>query len=142
MTEQFKKIVIPWIFKWEGTTYENDPDDPGGETKFGIDKRSHESVDIPNLTADQAADIYWTEWIKDGCQGMPWPLSFVFFNCAVNCGLERAREFMVSSRRNPKTFLDIQEDHYRDIVRRRPRSQKFLRGWLARTEDLRKVALG
>lgn len=38
--------------------YCDDPDDPGGETKFGISKRSYPAVDIRALTLDQARDIY------------------------------------------------------------------------------------
>ena len=34
--------------------YVNDPDDPGGETKFGISKRSYPNEDIPNLTLERA----------------------------------------------------------------------------------------
>jgi len=53
MTARFKDEIIPWLFKWEGTYYEDDKDDPGGATKFGIDQRSHPHVDIRNLTAEQ-----------------------------------------------------------------------------------------
>lgn len=46
------------ILKYEGTEYVNDPNDYGGETKYGISKRAHPEVDIKNLTLDQAKDIY------------------------------------------------------------------------------------
>ena len=32
--------------------YVNDPDDPGGETNYGISKRSYPDVDIANITID------------------------------------------------------------------------------------------
>ena len=32
--------------------YVNDPKDPGGETNFGVAKRSHPDVDIKNLTKE------------------------------------------------------------------------------------------
>ncbi len=38
--------------------YSNDPNDPGGETNFGISKRSFPDVDIKNLTRDGAIAIY------------------------------------------------------------------------------------
>jgi len=41
--------------------YVNDPADPGGETKFGISKRSYPSEDIPNLTRERAKEI----WARD-----------------------------------------------------------------------------
>ncbi len=38
--------------------YVNDKDDPGGETKFGISKRSYPNLNIANLTAAAAKKIY------------------------------------------------------------------------------------
>lgn len=141
MTSKFKNVIIPWIFKWEGTKYENDPDDPGGETKFGIDKRSHKSVDIKNLTADQATDIYWAEWCRMGCEHMTPPMDWLFFNCAINCGVMPANQFLRESAGDANKYLDLQNKHYKGIADRRPASRKFLKGWIARTEDLRKCAL-
>jgi lysozyme family protein len=42
--------------------YVNDPDDPGGETKFGISKRQYPDLDIPNLTLEQAKEIYYRDY--------------------------------------------------------------------------------
>jgi lysozyme family protein len=49
--------AITYVFQSEGG-YVNDPDDPGGETKYGICKRDHPNIDIKNLTDAQAEDIY------------------------------------------------------------------------------------
>jgi len=38
--------------------YTNDPKDAGGETRWGISKRSNPTVDIKNLTYKQATEIY------------------------------------------------------------------------------------
>jgi lysozyme family protein len=38
--------------------YSNDPDDPGGETRYGISKQSYPDVDIATLTIAQAKVIY------------------------------------------------------------------------------------
>ena len=48
---------IKHVLKREGG-YVNDPDDPGGETKYGISKRAHPDVDIASLTPESAAEIY------------------------------------------------------------------------------------
>lgn len=142
MRDRFNKIVIPWLFKWEGSKYENDPDDPGGATKYGIDARSHPNVDIKNLTAEEASDIYWNEyWVRYGCDDMNWPFSFVFFNCCVNCGIGRANKILKITGDNPSKFLDEQEDFYKRLANARPSSKKFLKGWLNRTADLRKMVV-
>ena len=51
------KLAIPRVITNEGG-YVNDPDDPGGETKYGISKRSYPALDIKNLTVEQATAIY------------------------------------------------------------------------------------
>ena len=54
----------PTILKNEGG-YVNDPNDAGGETNFGISKRSFPDVDIKNLTREKAVAIYRTSfWSK------------------------------------------------------------------------------
>jgi lysozyme family protein len=50
-------LAIPRVLVHEGG-YSSDASDPGGETNFGIAKRSHPEVDIKNLTVDQAKEIY------------------------------------------------------------------------------------
>ena len=42
-------LAIPIVLENEGG-YINDPNDPGGETKYGISKRSYPALDIKNLT--------------------------------------------------------------------------------------------
>ena len=48
--------IIEVVLEHEGG-YVNDPKDPGGETNFGIAKRSHPDVDIKNLTKEDAKEI-------------------------------------------------------------------------------------
>ena len=45
------------LMKHEGG-YVNDPKDPGGETKYGISKRSYPDEDIANMTPDRAKVIF------------------------------------------------------------------------------------
>ena len=42
--------------------YVNNPNDPGGETKYGISKRSYPNLDIKNLTPADAKMIYLRDW--------------------------------------------------------------------------------
>lgn len=129
---------MPFIFEWEGEVFENDPDDPGGATKYGIDQRSHPDVNIRSLTKGQALAIYWKEWNDDGCEAKGSPFAEVFFNCAVNMGLGRAKQFdknVVGEDWNG--FLDQQEAYYRHLAESN-RFHKYLKGWLNRTTALRK----
>jgi lysozyme family protein len=138
MTTFFKNRVIPFLWNWEGTTYENDPDDPGGATKYGIDQASHKSVDIKNLTEEQAEQIYWNDWIKYGCDHIPYPLNWCFFDTAENQGLERAQLWLKNCGGSPKKYLDFRIDKYKSIASHNPPLAKFLKGWIARVNDLSK----
>ena len=143
MTRRFLDFM-PFIFRWEGG-YDNDPDDPGGETKFGIDKRSHPEVDIRNLTREEATEIYWRcYWVRHGCEWFAKPLGEVFFNACVNCGPGRARALLRAAPAPPTAllFLDAQDAFYRRLAQARPGLAKFLKGWLNRTADLRRQVEG
>lgn len=71
--------------------YVNDPDDPGGETKYGISKRAYPAVDIKTLTVETAKAIYRHDyWDKVRGDALPWPLSFFVFDAAVNTGVAPA----------------------------------------------------
>lgn len=71
--------------------YVNDSRDPGGETKFGISKRSYPNVDIVNLTRDQARDIYLADfWNRINADNLHDGVAFQAFDIAVNSGIETA----------------------------------------------------
>jgi lysozyme family protein len=127
-------LFMPFVLSWEGTTFENDPHDPGGATKFGIDQRSHPSVDIRNLTEAGALAIYWQEWLREGCEFMPALFGECYFDCAVNCGVHRADLIAKISGENWQTFCACRENFYRVLGSGRPR---YVRGWLNRVAALR-----
>ncbi|MBF3951930.1 hypothetical protein ISG27_12870 [Burkholderia pseudomallei] len=78
--------------------YVNDPTDPGGETKFGISKRAYPSLDIANITVDDAKAIYARDyWQACACDRMPWPLCLFVFDTAVNQGQPTARVMLQRS---------------------------------------------
>ena len=60
MDKKFNKAVEIVLSHEAG--YVNDPDDPGGETKFGISKKAYPDLDIQNLTRDDAIEIYYRDW--------------------------------------------------------------------------------
>lgn len=71
--------------------YTNDPEDPGGETQWGISKRSHPDLDIRNLTLAQAKSIYRRDyWVPIGGDALSPALAFQVFDLAVNSGVDTA----------------------------------------------------
>lgn len=89
--------IFPFSLSWEtggdkNGGYTNDPNDPGGETRWGISKGAHPELDILNLTLEQAAEVYRQHyWSSAGNQEscaelLPWPLNAVHFDCVMNVG--------------------------------------------------------
>lgn len=61
MADDAFKAAIAGVLADEGGAVD-DPDDPGGETKYGISKRSFPAVDVASLTKEQAVAIYRRDW--------------------------------------------------------------------------------
>lgn len=75
--------------------YVNDRNDPGGETKYGISKRSYPREDIKGMTLDRARAIYRRDfWDKARCGDLGWPLAFALFDAAVNSGVSTGVKFL------------------------------------------------
>lgn len=71
--------------------YINDPADPGGETKFGISKRSYPHLNIAELTREQAREIYRRDfWERGRFSEFPPIVGYQAFDIAVNSGIETA----------------------------------------------------
>lgn len=147
-----------WLMGWEGTVYENDPDDPGGATKFGIDQRSHPSVNIRALTREKAKQIYFDEyWRPVAGDKLPPRTALAVMDCAVNNGRTQAAKWLqrtlvtnddgiigsvtlrlaaaADDRWAALQVLKRREALYRDLAKK-DRNRKFLKGWLNRNNDL------
>ena len=71
--------------------YVSDPSDPGGETRYGISKRSYPGVDVRNLTLEQAKAIYHRDyWRPLRCDELPPVVGRALFDAAVNSGVRQA----------------------------------------------------
>jgi lysozyme family protein len=69
--------------------YVNDSRDPGGETKYGISRRSYPGEDIAGMTLERAKDIYLRDyWGPAGCDAVPHGIKFDLFDMAVNSGVQ------------------------------------------------------
>lgn len=127
---------LDFVLKWEGG-YVNDPDDAGGETKYGIAKRFFPHLDIKNLTMEQAKEIYESQyWTRAGC---PWlkdeNLAIVVFDTAVNCGVGFAKSVLEKTQ-NVDEYLEARKQRYFDIITKNPTNRKFRNGWANRVNSL------
>lgn len=96
----FKKLI-----NHEGG-YVNHPRDPGGETKFGITKRSYPHLDIKTLTLDEARAIYRRDfWDALQCDALPAAVRFQVFDAAVNSGRGNAARWLQAA-------VDVATDGY------------------------------
>ncbi|HEV7380388.1 MAG TPA: glycosyl hydrolase 108 family protein [Dyadobacter sp.] len=146
--------AIEHVLSSEGG-YVNNPNDSGGETKYGISKRSYPKLDIKNLTRAQAKAIYRTDfWDKVKADQLASAVRFHVFDFAVNAGVSTAiktLQFAAGSKKDgvlgPNTIKGSQRvsardfgvariRHYTALARDRPKDRVFLDGWLIRTLDV------
>lgn len=84
--------------------YSNDPNDPGGETKWGISKRAYPNLIIKLLTREQARDIYLRDfWNPLQMMLLPFSVAFQLFDFAVNSGIETSIRYF-------QRALDVADD--------------------------------
>ena len=75
--------------------YVNNPKDPGGETNWGISKRSYPTLDIKALTLADAKAIYKRDyWDRAQCDRLSPDLAFDVFDTAVNSGIGQSIRFL------------------------------------------------
>lgn len=69
--------------------------DPGGETNWGISKRSYPDLNIKSLTREQAKAIYWHDfWLRIHADELQPAVAFQAFDFAVNSGIETAVRYL------------------------------------------------
>ncbi len=153
--------IIEVVLHHEGG-YVNDPKDPGGETNFGIAKRSHPDVDIANLTKEGAKEIYKeVYWDGNKVEELPEELRHIYFDMCVNQGKGRAVKILqqavnakggdlkVDGGLGPMTLKAILKSnleldrvrayrvkYYADLVTRKPDLEKFYFGWFRRALEV------
>ena len=144
--------------------YVNDPDDPGGETKYGIAKNANSDVNIQTLDLPLAMQIYYNRyWTAGRCDKMPDALSILHFDGCVNHGITNASKFLqralgviddgvignvtldflakADQQQVINNVMKQREIFYKRIVERKPTSQKFLNGWLRRISEVGRFTL-
>lgn len=74
--------------------YVNNPKDPGGETKWGISKRSYPNLTIVTLTREDAKGIYKRDfWDLLKADKLPSAIAYQLFDFAVNSGISTALRY-------------------------------------------------
>jgi lysozyme family protein len=151
--------IIDKVIEHEGG-YVNDPQDPGGETKYGIAKNSNPDVDIKNLTVDGAKKIYWEKyWVPNKVDKVPSQLKYIYYDMCVNMGrgnavkvLQRAANqkgntIAVDGGIGPNTLKAIKNleverarafrvKYYADLCTAKPDLLKFYFGWFRRSLEV------
>jgi lysozyme family protein len=84
--------AIKEVLKWEGgESITDDPRDPGGLTKYGISQRAFPSLNIRDLTEQQALGIYREHyWNRVRGDDLPEGVDLCVLDCAVNQGVSKA----------------------------------------------------
>lgn len=135
--------------------YTWDASDPGGETNFGISKRSYPDVDIRNLTRDEAKAIYLRDfWKFGGIEDQD--VANKVFDAFVNMGHEAIKLLQTvlglspDGEYGPQTESHVNAtdasnllmayrtalvDFYAHLVAERPSDEKFLAGWTRRANQ-------
>lgn len=74
-----------------GAKITDDPDDPGGLTKWGISQRSFPHEDIRNLTELRAMELFQENyWTPARCSLFPEPVAIALADAAFNQGVKTA----------------------------------------------------
>lgn len=155
--------AIEHVLEEEGG-YANNPNDRGGETNFGISKRSYPNVDIRGLTKARAIEIYRRDfWSANDCDALPAQLRLAYFDCAINCGsgaaarlLQEAVGVPVDGKVGPQTraaiaaadpvrlvdeFMWLRARRHARIAENNPSQRGFLPGWILRVHRVRVASL-
>lgn len=157
--ERFDRAVQV-VLNHEGG-YVNDPADPGGETKYGISKKVYASLDIRNLTIDQAKNVYYRDWwvrfrigsiqddaiatkILDTCVNVGARTGITLLQRALQAvgarvvvdGVMGPRTIEAANQVDPRALLTTlrreQANYYQGLIRKNPKLARFERGWMKR----------
>lgn len=118
-------IIIKRVLSTEAG-YVNNPKDPGGETKFGICKRSYPKLDIPSITWEIATALYKRDFY-DALQlgDLPLGIANQLMDFAVNSGggtasraVQRALRVADDGHIGPVTLAKMKETEPHDLIMR------------------------
>ena len=158
---------LEWLLEEEGG-WSNHPADRGGRTMYGVTQGTYDQwramrkatkQSVSKITKQEAHDLYEVMyWRAGGCDRLPWPISYLVFDAAVNSGPSRAVRWLQQGlgipqdgRVGPNTIqksteavdsgsgqrllqiLDSRIEFLARLVQRTPSQAAFLLGWWRRT---------
>ena len=89
--------AVEWVLEEEGGET-NDPEDPGGHTKYGISQRAHPNVDLATLSRSDAKGIYRTDyWTPLLCSRLPRGYALAAFDFGVRTGVGNSAKYLQST---------------------------------------------
>jgi lysozyme family protein len=137
MRENFDRAFDLTMAFEGGEIVSNDPNDPGGLTKWGLSKKANPDLDIANLTREQAKEIYLNRyWEPAECDPMPYPLDILVFDCAVNCGVGTAKQMVKDAGFDPLRYQLRRIGRYVDLCQKNPKLKTYFFGWVRRVHSL------
>jgi lysozyme family protein len=140
--------------------YVNDPDDSGGETKYGVSKNNNPEVNVTNLTWYGAKDVFYEKyWLPGASDQIQNRIAVLHFDGCVNHGVGQASKFLqravgadddgvvgpqtieLVNKANPfdvcNSICDQREQFYYNIVADNPSQEKYIDGWIRRIDEMR-----
>ena len=152
------KLYFPKLIAHEGG-YVNHPNDPGGETKYGISKRSYPKEDITNMTKERAEQIYYMDYWRPLLLDLVISQSIaeIVFDHCVNAGKRSAitilqkcvgvvvdgitgsKTLAATNNANAKLLFELYKSerlaYYNNLVIGKPSLSVFLKGWTNRVNS-------
>lgn len=153
------EACLAQVFAHEGG-YVNDPHDPGGETNYGISKRSYPKENIKGMTRARAGEIYRRDyWNAVRGDDLPAGLDLVAFDAAVNSGVSRGAKWVqravgavqdgkvgpetvrLANVIDPRQAVNQACDHRLQFLQGLPGWPRYKNGWSRRVAEVRAAAV-
>ena len=148
--------------------WSNHPADKGGATMYGVTQKTYDEwrrrvgrswQSVRAITKDEARELYeQLYWKPAGCDRMPWPISYIVFDGAVNSGVSRSVTWLQSAlgvqadglvgpqtlgavevadrKKLVRDLIDARVEFLARLVQRAPKQAVFLLGWWRRVNDV------
>jgi hypothetical protein len=146
----FYSRALKFTLAWEGG-YVNNPHDKGGPTNEGITQATYNAFrkveglkpqSVKNISSEELNSMYRSIWRQSGADELPWPLSLVQFDTAVESPrLAKTLLARVEGKHQSPTEAAIEYVKLRmqwrlDDVKDDPTQSVFLKGWQNRDDAL------